>query len=509
MKLLRRIYDSNAIWAIITVLVNCAINFTIVPYVTERVGVEAYGYVSLSNTIITYVDVISVALNSFAGRFIALAYHKNEFKKANMYYASSFYANLLLCVILSIVAAFGIKDIQKFLNILPTLETDVRILFIFVLARYNLVLLRTVFDTACFIKNRLDITEKFRALSYIVQAVLLIFLCGILRPKIWYIGIASMSAAFVLLISQMWCAHKFTPELKINIHLFSFSSVLEIISMGVWTTINNLGNILNSGLDLLIANKMLSGIMAGNISVSKSVGSMCYTLISSVSNSFRPRQLEKYSKGDLHGLVLDLKFSMRINGMLCGVIIAGFLVCGMDFLHLWIPTQDNASIFNYTMIVLIGDIIIGVVNPLYYVFTLTKKVKVPCYITLLMGATNVISMIILIRTTSLGGYVVVLTTMFINFTHFFDTPVYAAYCLKLPLKTFFPEILRHLLNVGSLIAVMLVMNTFRIEINSWFLLLLKIILYGITGIIISFLVMTTREEKSHVMHRLKKYIGGL
>lgn len=508
MKLLRRIHNSNAIWAIIAVLVNCAINFTVVPYVTERVGVEAYGYVSLSNTIITYVDVISVALNSFAGRFIALTYHKNEFKKANIYYASSFYANLFLCVILSIVAAFGIRDVQKFLNISATLETDVRILFFFVLARYNFVLLRTVFDTACFIKNRLDITEKFRALSYIIQAVLLIILCGTLRPKIWYIGIASMSAAFVLLISQMWCAHKFTPELKIKINLFSIPSILEIISTGVWTAINNLGNILNSGLDLLIANKMLLGVTAGNISVSKSVGSMCYTLISSVSNSFRPRQLEKYSKGDLHGLVLDLKLSMRINGMLCGVIIAGFLVCGMDFLHLWIPTQDNASIFDFTMIVLIGDIIIGVVNPLYYVFTLTKKVKVPCYITLLMGAANVISMIILIHMTSLGGYVVVLTTMFINFIHFIDTPVYAAYCLKLPLTTFFPEIFRHLLNAGILVAVMFVMNSLPIEVNGWVLLLLKIILYGITGIIISFLVMTTQEEKSYVLRRLKKYTRG-
>ena len=68
--MMKKILNSNIIWSIVAILVNTAINFCVVPYVSENVGVEAYGFVTLANTLITYIDVISVALNSFAA-FIA------------------------------------------------------------------------------------------------------------------------------------------------------------------------------------------------------------------------------------------------------------------------------------------------------------------------------------------------------------------------------------------------------------------------------------------------------
>ena len=68
---------------------------------------------------------------------------------------------------------------------------------------------------------------------------------------------------------------------------------------------------------------------------------------------------------------------MLITGSVCAIILAGFNACGEDFLHLWLPSQNHEILFQLAMITLMSDILIGVVNPLYYVFTLTKKLKVP------------------------------------------------------------------------------------------------------------------------------------
>ena len=51
-------------------MINTLMNFLITPYVTNNIGVEAYGFVALANTFISYVDVISVSLNAYAGRFL-------------------------------------------------------------------------------------------------------------------------------------------------------------------------------------------------------------------------------------------------------------------------------------------------------------------------------------------------------------------------------------------------------------------------------------------------------
>ena len=200
--MIKKILNNNALWALIAVLINSAINFLIVPYVSQNIGVEAYGFVTLANTLATYVDIISIALNSFAGRYIAIEYHKGNYKKASKYYSSIFISDFILVIGMLMICVFAIPNIQYFINISPSLDRDVKILFAIVFFRYSLVLLRNAFDVSTFIKNRLDLTEKFRAFSYFIQAGILIITCTNMKPHVWYVGFASFMAALFLFLVQ-------------------------------------------------------------------------------------------------------------------------------------------------------------------------------------------------------------------------------------------------------------------------------------------------------------------
>lgn len=477
------------IWAMIAVVVNCAINFLVIPYVTENVGVEAYGFVTLANTMVTYVDVISIALNAFASRYIAIEYHRGDIQRANRYYSSAFIANAILCAVLFILGLPLIANLERLLNISEGIQLEVKALFGIVLLRYAFVLLRNAFDVATFIRGRLDLTEKLRACSYILQAAILVITCSRMKPAIWYVGAASAVAALFLLVTQYWCKRKMLPELQVKKNAFSFACIKDLITAGIWNSINNIGNLLNNGLDLLISNKLLSELLMGMISVSKTLGSMCYMLVVAVSNSFRPEQLKAYSENDTPLLVVKLKKSMQITGTLCAVIIAGFAVCGQEFLRLWIPEQDHAMIYWLSLIVLLGDVIIGVVNPLYYVFTLTKRLKIPCVITIMMGIVNVLGKFLLIRFTNADAYAVVLMTMFVNLVHFVDTPLYSAHCLKVRWNTFYPVILQHLLNCLLVFAVMYATSLVLPAANGWLMLIGKCAILGVLGLAVSAAVM--------------------
>lgn len=501
--MIKRIVNSNAVWAILAVAFNSSINFLIVPYVSENVGVEAYGFVTLANAVITYVDVISIAFNSFASRYIAIEYHKGNYEKASKYYTSIFVANLFLVFCLIVLCVIAIPNLDVLINISSGLDRDVKILFGIVFARYSLVLLRTAFDVSTFIKNRLDLTEKFRVLSYIVQASVLLVVCSTLDARVWYVGLATFIATLVLLVAQYITTNKITPELKINFSFFSFKYIKDFLVAGIWNSINNIGNLLNSGLDLLITNRMLTELLMGMVSVSKTLGSLSYTLVIAVSSSFRPKQLESYSKGDLSELVNRLKSSMKITGSICAIVIAGFYVCGSEFLALWLPGQDTDTIFRISMIVLLSDVMVGVVNPLYFVFTLTKKLKIPCLITITMGILNVVSMYVLIRNTSLGAYAVVLTTMVLNFIHFIDTPIYSAYCLKLPLKTFYAPIINHLVNCLFNVLIMSLIGALLPVATNWLLLLFKVIILALFGVLVSSIMITTMNQKRNIFNRVK------
>ena len=86
MKRSRRVIALNMFWSLLSLCINYLMNFLITPYVTNNIGVEAYGFVALANTFISYVDILAVGLNAFAGRFIAMAYYQKKLEKANRYF---------------------------------------------------------------------------------------------------------------------------------------------------------------------------------------------------------------------------------------------------------------------------------------------------------------------------------------------------------------------------------------------------------------------------------------
>ena len=73
---------------IIACLVNMGIGFFLTPYVVNNIGSDAYGFVSLANNFTSYASIITVALNSMAGRFITIEYERGNYKEANSYFTA-------------------------------------------------------------------------------------------------------------------------------------------------------------------------------------------------------------------------------------------------------------------------------------------------------------------------------------------------------------------------------------------------------------------------------------
>ena len=472
----------NMIWSIVAVAVNYAITFFMTSYVTNTAGAEAFGFVTLSNTLTSYIDVISIALNAFACRYISIAFHKGNIEEANKYFNSVIIADTVLSIF---IIAIGIPTIFNLERISEELVFDVKILFVLTLLRYTITIIGTVFSVGTFITNRISFSERQKSISYLVQGFFLIFLFGIFGTRIWYVGIALLIASVYVFVTNIHYTRVLTSELRFNISKFDTVAVKKLISLGIWNSINNFGNILNSGLDLIVTNLMLSPSIMGEISIGKSLGTICNSLLESATNSFRPKLLQVYASGNIKTLVSELKKAMKTTGMISNIIFTGFVVCGRDLFRLWLPTQNTEFLYIIAVIVLMSDIIIGVVKPLYYVFTLTKKLKLPCFITITTGIINVISMYILIKYTSLGAYAVVLTTLVLNYVHFFDTPIYAAFCLREKLTTFYSSIIEHFLTCFIQVFLMY-WAFFRFpNCNNWLMFVLKCAMVGVGTIVIN------------------------
>lgn len=485
-------------------VINTFITLLLVPVISRTLGNDAYGFVTLGKSIAQYATMITAALNSFAARYIVVSYHREDYSEANTYFSSTVYGDLILGTGLFAVALVGICFLEKLLVIPAALVTDVKLLFLFVFLNFWLVTVTTAFSASAHIKNRLHIVGVFKALAYVCEAAILIICFRFFPPHVFYVGLGLAAASLILAVTNVGICRRYTPELKVEKRWFSWGAIRKLVVDGVWTSLNSLGDTLNSGLDLLVCNLMLTPTAMGQLAISKTFYSMFSSVFLLVGQAFEPMYLKSYAEDDTRTLMKDFRVAMKLSGMLSNIVFAGFVALGMAFYKLWIPGEDIAVIYTLTVINNMVTIPGGPMQPLYYIYTLTLKKKVPTFITIGGGLLNVAGMYLLIRYTGLGVYAVVWTTVIIMMLiNFITNPLYMAYVLDQPWWTFYPAILRNLVSCGVLVVVFKLLNRLYTP-ASWLTLILSACVLAVVGGVLHLLIVCSREDWQMLCEKMRR-----
>lgn len=484
----------NIVCSITSLAVNYGINFFLTPFIKKHLGIEANGFISLATTFISYINLLAIALNSLSARYIAIAYHKQDSQSASVYFSSVLVANIVLSIIVFIPAITLIFRLDSLITVSDNLVYDVKLQFVLVLLSYIITTIGTVYTTATFIKNRLDISSIRNTISLLLRAALLVGLFTLFAPRIWYAAIANLTSSLFLIVTNKRLTQKYVPEIKYDKNLVKFSAVKELVSNGIWQSVCNAGVIMNTGLDLLIANIMIGETAMGEVAIGKNFSSIFNTLMVSINNAFRPKETEYYAKGDMASLLTELDNAMKLTSCACNVVVGLFLIYGLDFVKLWLSEDGAEIIWKLATIVFLGDLAVGVVQPLVYTFILTNNVRLASYPTLAMGLVNASSMYLLLKYTSIGVYSIVLTTLVLNvIVSFTTTPLLSSKCLKISKLTFYPRIALHLLSFGLTSLCMLAVSKIMVLPTTWLKLLQACIpTFAIGGIVA---VITTYSPK--------------
>lgn len=172
---------------------------------------------------------------------------------------------------------------------------------------------------------------------------------------------------------------------------------------------------------------------------------------------------------------------MVISGLFSNLAFAGFFALGKEYYLLWIPKQDIELVWALTVLTILGSLIEGAVFPLYYIYTLTVKNKVPCIVTISGGLLNVIGMFVLIKATSLGPFAIVLTTTVImTVINLIFNPLYMTKCLDLKPLEFYPSLIKHIASCIAMTVVFLGISQITSTV-TWLDLIAKMLLCVVVG----------------------------
>jgi O-antigen/teichoic acid export membrane protein len=509
MSTIKRTYI-NVISSIFVLITNIVISFWLSPFIVKNLGVEANGFVTLANSFVIYAQLIVTALNSMAARFITISYSKKDFNGANVYYNSVFWGKAVIVALLLTPAVLLILNLQKAVDVPVSIVRDVKLLFAFVFFNFFITTAAPNWECGTYVTNRLDRSYIPQMAATLLRFLILIFMFMLLAPRVWYVGFATTIAALTTLLANQYNTRVLTPELRIEVRkgkrIYSFRVIRELVSAGIWNTISSVGNMLLSGLDLIICNVFLGATQMGVLSLSKILPNYMQQFSSSIIQAFAPELTINFAKGDRKAVLSDMNRAMKLTSIIMTIPLAGLIIFGKEFFELWVPSQNAALLQTLSVLAILGYMLTSGTQVLYNVFTTVNKVKENAVAMVISGVLSVSLTFILILFTDLGLYAVAGVSTFCNSIRnmCFTVPATAKY-LGLKWYQFFPEVGMSMFSSALLVLVGYIMKPY-LPGGSWMNFFLAAAIFGAIGLIINLWIILKKTERAYLFQIIKSRV---
>lgn len=508
MKSNNRDFLINLVAQMMVFATNLIISFFFTPIVLNKLGNEAYGFVGLVNNFVSYISVITVALNSLAGRFITLSYHRHDEKKVREYFSSVFFADTILGVLVLGAAVILCVRIEYLINIPDYLVSDVRTTVILAFFSSTISLIGVVFGVAAFIKNKLYLNSLAQMTANIVRVLVLAATFWLFVPHMWYYSIAAICAGGVTIALQYVFTKKLIPEITIKKEYYNPKRILEILKSGVWLSLESLNKMLQMGLDLLVTNLFVNASAMGLFSIAKQIPVILAQIPQLIANVFNPELAKLYAENKQEELIEKFKFTIRFLSFMMIVPLIGFVVFGKEFYTLWLgnKTVNEINTIQILSILTVLPLLVNAyVEGLYYANTLANKIKGSVIITTIFSVASIGTEFLLLKTTNFNPLIIIAGTSscYMIVRHAVVTPLYCAYVLKLPKMTFYPALVKSVV-ISCVIYVLFEGVRRVIVIGSWFKFLFVCAGVGILGYVLVLILLFNKDERKKVLQMVLK-----
>lgn len=489
---------------IVSYSVNILIAFVLTPYLINTLGKEAYSFYPIANNFVSYMGILTVALNSMCGRFVTVSIVKNEMDDAKRYVSSVLFSNIVMGLFLTIPMITIIVFIDKILNVPVNIVVSVRFLFCFVFASMLVHLLSSVFGIATFVRNRIDLRSVMQLISGIIKIFLFYTLFKFFTPTIVYVGVVAFVVAVSEFLFQMFYFKKLLPGIRITTKYFSLKHVRKVLSSGCWNSINSIGNLLLVSSSLIMANILYGAASGGIYSIVSTVPLFINGVISMLVGVFSPSITFSFAEGHKQKLVHVVEKSQSIVGLFSCSVIAVFVCLSKDFFKLWTPLEDANQLFILSSITIMPHFFIGCLWPITNLNVAANKVAKPAIVQFVLGFLNVFLVVFFSTMFQTGIMTICIICSLLTIMLVLGfMPVYAAHYLHVSYFTFYKVVLKML--VGTVVAMTImfyVKNWFVLD--DWLNLLSVSAIMGIVTLCINFMFMFNRDTRNKIIMKFFK-----
>jgi len=325
-------------------LLLAAVNIFLTPFLIRTLGDVEFGIYQSMASFAGYLVLINFGTGTVMTRYVSMYLGKGDKKNERNYIAMCLIITAGLVLIIAAVSGVMYMFIDSMYSetIEPHQMGHAKMLFLVVSLNVIVTLIAQAFQGIITAYEKFNFTGIWNILRVLLKVALLVSVFFIWEDSMVIALVdLTLSCVFALLCIGYSIKLKATPKLyKFDKKIFASSAMFSLAIM-----LQAVVNQVNSKVDITIL-----GIMENQQSVTRyAVAMQVFSIFSTLSTAAIAIYLPKFTKliasGKTDGetITKEMIAPSRIQTLVSGTIMFGFLICGMDFIRVWMGEGFDLS----------------------------------------------------------------------------------------------------------------------------------------------------------------------
>jgi len=426
----------NLILQVLSFVIHVGIGIWLVPYLIKHLGRAAYGLIPIAGMMTQYVGLISRNISAAVGRFLTIALQRNDVEDANRIFNTAFFSYLAFGLIQIPIFALIIRHANVVFSIPEELYRDAILLLVCSAASFLVNLVSSVFAVPFYANNRLDVSRTIDITRMIGRLAGIVLLFAFLGPRLRYVGYVDLSLAIILSAIRTRIGRRFAPMLRLAIHYYDWHKVRELMGMGWWLFVSQVGVLLFLRTDIWVCNRFVGAEAAGDYAAILQWSSLIREAGGLIATVVAPMIVIYYARSQIEQMVRMSLLAVRVLSLALAVPVSMICVFSTSLLRVWLG--ESSTRLAPLLVIMLCHLVVNVgVSPLFNINNAMNKVRWPGVATLIGGIVNLCLAILSATSFDWGIYgVAIAGAVVLTLKNTLFLPIYSAVILGQPWYTF-------------------------------------------------------------------------
>lgn len=345
---------AGAILSYVSLLLNTIISLFYTPFMLHKLGQSQYGLYSLIASIVGYLTILDFGFGNAIIRYTAKYRALNEREKE--YNLNGIF--LILYTFIGIIAAaIGFILYLNINNLFSAKMTfseinTAKVLILLLVFNLSVSFPLGIFSSIITAYEEFVFSKVINIIRIIVNPCIMIPLLCLDYKAIGMVVITTILNITCLLINMCFCFSKL--KIKIHFNKLDFSILKEIIGYSFYIFLNMIVDKINWSADQFILGAVSGTVAVAVYSIASQVNTYYLSFSTAISGVLLPRLTAMDAKNASDKYFSDIFIKVgRIQYIIMGYILSGFLLVGQDFINTW-AGRNYSGAFLMTVILIVS-----------------------------------------------------------------------------------------------------------------------------------------------------------